>query len=416
MPPDAGACESCTASKCCPESNACAKDQNFCGPYEACLAACNGDPTCRSHCTIDNPVPSTSSGAVSALSSCLVANCEAECGLTCGAFAGYLSEPAQAAGCEGCLEQKACPHALTCGASTDCDAYWRCVLACPTIDCKEACPLHHAAGYAEFKTLFQDFSGTCATSCGFGSYWACAGNVGYPVPKAQTLTWTNWVYDAFNQMPVSGATLLVCSSNCPCNLTYPMIAQGTTGTDGFFTLSIPVKYDSTGQQQLFCIETHAAGYDTSFFFPGLPFSEPNTSSKDGLGPNVSLGLIVFSASNIQTYVMSLPGGHSQDPARGVIAAGIFDCFANPAADGVLVSIGTNDPLAAPSDPVDAGADAGLSTLTGGRNTAGHAVFFNLEAGSYVVTATPPGFSNPVGKVAVTVAPSTVSQLGVFPSP
>jgi hypothetical protein len=420
--PGTAECQSCTLTQCCSESSACAQDPN-CTQYETCLATCKGEPYCRSVCTETHPVPAMSSAAVSALSACLAANCESECGLTCGGFAAYLSDHTTSAMCQQCLiDNNACPHAQACASSADCDAYWRCVVACPTIDCKEACPLDHDAGFAQFKTLFQDFSGVCAPKCGFGSYWACAGHVaGYPVPKAGLthLNWTNWLYDVGNQAPVVGATVTACA-NCPCPTpTFPMLGHAQTGPDGFFTLNIQLTRASNGQAQLFCIETNAPGYDTTFFFPGLPFSEQNTTIKDGLGPPVSLGLLAFSPSNVQGFVNGLfMSSHKMgqyDPTRGVIAAGIFDCFANPA-NGVLVSIGSNDPLAALADPVDGGADAGLATLSGGGNTNGHAVFFNLEAGSYVITATPPGLSTPVDQVTVTVASGTVSQVGVFPSP
>jgi hypothetical protein len=354
-----------------------------------------------------------SSGPVSALGACLATNCETECGLTCGAFAGYLSEPATSGACESCLEQNACPHARTCGSSADCDAFWRCVRACPTIDCKEACPRDHATGVAEFRDLFRDFSGACAQSCGFGSYWACAGHIDYPVTKAAKTDWTNWVYDISNNLPVANATLLVCA-NCPCpTAEFPLLAQGKTDLNGFFTIPIPLNLASNGQAQLICIQTSAGGYDTSFFFPGIPYSEPSISINDALGPAVSLGLVLFSATNIQQVVTSLGGNY--DPTRGMIAAGIFDCFANPA-NNVLVSIDSNDPSAVLAQPADAGADAGLATLSGGYNTNGHAVFFNLPPRTYVLTGTPPGFSKPVGQVTVNVAPKTVSQCGLFPGP
>jgi hypothetical protein len=354
-----------------------------------------------------------SSGPVSALSACLAANCETACGLTCGAFAGYLSEPATSGACESCLEQNACLDARTCGSSADCDAFWRCVRACPTIDCKEACPRDHVTGVAEFRNLFQDFSGACAQSCGFGSYWACAGHIDYPVAKAPVVNFTNWVYDISNQLPVANATLSVCA-NCPCpTAQFPLLAHGKTGIDGYFSISVPLNQASNGKAQLFCIQTSAGAYDTSFFFPGLPYSEPSTSILDALGPPVSLGLVLFSETNMQQDVANLGGVY--DPTRGMIAAGIFDCFANPA-NNVLVSIDSNDPLAVLAEPVDAGADAGLATLSGGYNTNGHAVFFNLAPRTYVLTATPPGLSKPVGQVTVNVAPQTVSQCGLFPGP
>jgi hypothetical protein len=358
-------------------------------------------------------VPATSSGPVSALSACLAAKCENQCGLTCGAFAGYLSEPATAGACETCLEQNGCSDERTCGTSADCDALWRCIRACPTIDCKQACPHDHATGFAESANLFNDFSGLCMLPCGFGNYWECAGHIDYPVAKAPVTTWTNYVYDISDRLAVPNATLLVCA-NCPCpTAEFPLLAQGTSNLQGYVTIPIPLKQASNGQAEPFCIQVSAPGLDNTFFFPGIPYSEPSISINDALGPPVSLGMVLFSADNIKKVIGSLGGTY--DPARGMIAAGIFDCLANPS-NQVVVQIDSNDPLAVLAQPFDAGAEAGLATLSGGINTNGHAVFFNLAPRTYVITATPAGFSKPVGQTTVNVAATTVSQCGVFPGP
>ena len=98
-------CASCASTSCCAESNACVGDPDFCAPYESCLGACNGDPACRSKCTIDHPVPAVNAAPVSALSACLVSHCEDECGLACGGFAGYLSMPDAATGAHHALRR-----------------------------------------------------------------------------------------------------------------------------------------------------------------------------------------------------------------------------------------------------------------------------------------------------------------------
>jgi hypothetical protein len=406
-------CVSCIRANCCSEWSSCTADPVFCAPYESCLSACNGDAACRSQCTIDHPIPATSAAPVSTLAACLAANCETECGLTCGAFAGYLSEPDASADCQSCLQQNACPHARACGSSAECDEFWRCFLACSTVDCKDACVEAHDAGAAEYKTLFQDFSGTCAGPCGFGNYWACAGHVGFPAAKSSSVTWTNWVYDVGNQAAVADAAVSICGS-CPCPAgNSPLLGQGQTGADGFFTVQVQQVLDPNGQAQPFCVETNASGYLTSFLYTGLPFSEPSSSIMDSLAPYVSLGIVLFSPANVQVDTDGLGGTY--DPKRGMIAAGIFDCLANPA-DGVYVTINSNDPQVILAVPVDAGPGAGLTTRSGGLNTVGHAVFFNVAPGSYLLSATPPGFGRAIDQVTVTVAASTVTQIGVFPSP
>lgn len=410
---DTATCASCVRDNCCGEWSSCAADAVFCAPYESCLSACNGDAACRSQCTIDHPIPASSAALVSALGACLAANCETECGLTCGAFAGYLSEPDTSADCKSCLEQNACPHARACGSSAECDEFWRCFLACSTVDCKDACVEAHDAGAAEFKPLFQDFSGTCAGPCGFGNYWACVGRVGFPAAKSPSVTWTNWVYDVGNQAPIADAAVSICG-DCPCPAANsPLLGQGQTGADGFFTVQAQQVRNPNGQAQPFCVQTNASGYLTSFLYPGLPFSEPSSSIKDSLEPYVSLGIVLFPESNIKQDVTALGG--SYDPMRGTIAAGIFDCLANPA-DGVFVTLDSNDPKVVLAVPVDAGSGAGLTTRSGGLNTVGHAVFFNVAPGSYALSARPPGFTRPIDQIMVNVAASTVTQVGVFPAP
>jgi len=412
LPATAPSCDTCSRANCCNQSTACAADTMFCAPYETCLGACNGDPACRSQCTIDHPVPATNSAPVSALSACLAAHCEKECGLGCGAFAGYFSEPDAAAACQSCIQQNACQHARACGSSAQCDAFWRCFLACPTLDCKQACVAAEDAGLTAFRPLFQDFSGTCSTACGFGSYWACVGHIGYPV-ASKMVTWTDWVYDVATQMPVADASVSICN-NCPCPTpSFPVLAQGQTDPNGFFTLQFPLTLAPSGQAQSLCVQTSAAGYMTTFFYPGFPFSEPSSSIKDSLEPNVSLGLVLFTAANEEQDLVGLGGTY--DPSRGMLAAGVFDCLIN-AADGVTVSVASNDPLIVPVGAIDGGADAGPTALSGGLPGTGHAVFLNVAPGSYVVTARPPGFDKPIDSVTVNVAAGTLTQVGVFPAP
>jgi hypothetical protein len=275
--------------------------------------------------------------------------------------------------------------------------------------------VEHDAGVADFKPLFQDFSGTCAVPCGFGNYWACAGHIGYPTARSRTVTWTDWVYDVATQAAVPDAGVSICT-NCPCpTASFPVLAQGATDADGFFTLQFSQTLSPNGQAQTVCAQTTAAGYMTTFLYAGFPFSEPGSSVKDSLEPGVSLGLVLFTAANAQQDITSLGGTY--DPMRGMIAAGIFDCLINPA-NGVRVTINSssNDPLVLPVVAIDGGAGAGPTTLSGGLNTDGHAVFLNVPPGSYVVTATPPGMDRPIDQITVNVAARTLTQVGVFPAP
>ena len=132
-------CASCIATSCCAESTACAASP-VCSPLASCLGKCDGDATCQSHCTIDNPVGAAVETDVSALSACIASSCESACGLTCGALAASISPPDAAAGCQSCLEVNACPLAQSCASSVDCDVDQRCVVGCPTIELRPGVP------------------------------------------------------------------------------------------------------------------------------------------------------------------------------------------------------------------------------------------------------------------------------------
>jgi hypothetical protein len=93
------ACASCANTSCCSESTACAGD-TACSAYEDCLGGCNGDPECRSQCTIAHPA---STPEVSALSACLASKCDTACGLGCGGFEGYVTEARNAKACQSCV-------------------------------------------------------------------------------------------------------------------------------------------------------------------------------------------------------------------------------------------------------------------------------------------------------------------------
>ncbi len=118
LPYGSNACASCASASCCSESTTCAADP-VCAAYEGFLGQCNGDADCRSQCTIDHRVGTSSD--VSALSACLASTCETACGLGCGALAGYITEPRNggATSCQTCVETTtaACTHARATRAS-----------------------------------------------------------------------------------------------------------------------------------------------------------------------------------------------------------------------------------------------------------------------------------------------------------
>ncbi len=398
-------CASCASTSCCAESNACVGDPDFCAPYESCLGACNGDPACRSKCTIDHPVPAVNAAPVSALSACLVSHCEDECGLACGGFAGYLSMPDAATGCASCLEKNGsgCSDERACGTSAECDTFWRCWLACPTPDCQWACAPEHDAGAATFRPLQLDFAGACAAECGYGAYWACAGHIEWPAAKSSTVENVDVVYDFSSQSPVAGATVSVCAG-CPCpQPNTPLLAQGSTDDAGVFTLAWQQQVSPAGIGSTYCWQVTAPGYLPTFAYSTDPISEPRWSNGDYPFPNgkttVGLALVTPAAQQENANASGYDGG------RGTLGVGVFDCLFSPA-DGVEVTIDSRDPMMTPTVAPDGGPEAGATSVTAGG---GRAYFLNVPDGGYTLTVTLPN-GQPVSQANIQIAGGTLSEI------
>jgi hypothetical protein len=430
--PDAGAtacglpfgtstCAACAQAHCCAQSTTCAAESTFCAPYEGCLGNCSGDPACRSKCTIDHLVPADNAAPVSALSACLASGCETECGLTCGGFAGYFSMPDAAAGCATCLNRNACSNERACGSSVECDAFWRCYLACQTPDCQFACMPAHDAGAERFKPLYHDFAGTCATSCGYGSYWACLGRFSdWPSARSTTVTETWLVYDVTSTAGVPAADVQVCTS-CPCSgANSAVLAHAQTDDAGYFSATYTNTGSPSGAGAAPCTQVVAPGYVTYYAYAGFPFTEPTVSMRDSLLPGSAWGLPIFKPADLQARAASVGG--ALDPTLGVVIARTWDCLSSPA-NGVDVTISgaTADSGAWPY--FDAGLDAGLTaqTLSAG-NLSASAAFFNIQpsgplgGGSGTMTAALPGRSGHVAQDSVAVQPNAISGVHMPPTP
>ncbi len=405
------ACMACAATSCGTESTACANDPTVCTPYENCLGRCNGDPACRSQCTIANELPLGGSQAVSELSACLVSHCETKCGLQCGSFAANLSEPDAAAECQRCFVN-ACDQSRACASSADCDAYWRCYRACPTPDCKFSCAAEHEAGAALFRPLQSEFAGTCAPACAYGNYWACIGKVSWPTAESKQVDFTFPVVDLFYSTPIPGEQLTVCG-DCPCTTaaTQPL-GMGTTDEAGIATVRVNQPPTSTGQGLNGCVQVSSPTDATVPYYGywGYPLSQPINDPRQGpasTATNVAAQSVqVFTPDELQAAAAFVDAGLI--PGRGFVGAAVFDCLAN-ATPGAQVTLDPADPLVTTVYP---GTGSGNATHGPGLE-----FLVNVSPGRYTVRAMPGPLDGGVSSVqTIRVDPDTTTAVGMFPTP
>ncbi len=317
-----GACAACAQTSCIAESTVCST-RPPCKAYEDCLGTCNGDPKCRAQCTEDNRIGLGSTNEISTLSVCLASNCEPDCNLSCGGVAAYITPPSTAAACEKCLTDD-CDVENACARNIDCDDYVRCVLACPTPDCEQACASTHGDGYmlfGRFDALRS--SKNCATACAYGNDWSCAGHISPPVPKSRSTAMTFLgIYDrttvASTMTAVEGAQVTICGAvgngtdvSCSPSLV-PAMATDSHGDATFPAVPIAQSLEGTGLIGYGRIQ--AAGYLDTYFFWGFPLSESSLTWGPPFTPSLFLD----------------PVAASPQVGTGTVFVVAFDCLGHQA--------------------------------------------------------------------------------------
>jgi hypothetical protein len=374
LPHGTTTCASCAQANCCTASNACATDK-ICRDYEGCLGACSGDPACRQRCAIDHP-PGKGSD-VTDLSVCLASKCENECGLTCGALAGWPVEPAAAAACEQCFETNACDVERACARSADCDAMHRCMVACPTEDCRQACQTSRGVvidfspradgGSGRSEAFDAVRKGVCSTQCGTGGYWECVGKVSWPSPKPSTTTTIHfWVRDAISQSAIEGVQVSLCSSNdfvCA-----PPLQAGTTGATGEVSLPFLQATATAGLDGYLTIAADA-GYLPEPNYWGFPLTESQWFTYE-----------VFLTPGAGAQLRKGFGAPPADPNRGTVWVWVFDCLGD-LAPGVKVGVKAADYQTVPGTP-----ENGVGAPVTGASAL--VTFTNVPPGATTVTTEP----------------------------
>jgi hypothetical protein len=422
LPYGTNVCASCVSTSCCAESTACASDPT-CAAYEGCLGKCNGDPKCRSLCTIDNPVGTDAN--VLALGVCLASNCETACGLECGAIADLISGPDAAVACEECLKTNACAKAEACASSEPCYAYARAnnIDTFATLDTGELyeqllCASTAASGLAfdifgsvevcggnpptidtdaSASSTATSFESLCTTPCASGNYWACVDHVTWPPPNASTST-MHWQVEDYpgGAAPVGGVTVQVCSPDEPTCSASTEVTHGTTDPSGRVSLTVPNMPDPLNLGLNGFVRVSSPNIVTTDQYWGFPLVEAQ---------------LVFDLSEVVTptelQAFWETANVTTDPSLGAVSVVAVDCRFQ-AASGVNIKLSSTNIQT-----------KGVSTTfmpTSTTDQTGLVLFANVPTGPLTLTATPNALGRPSSQVNVIVQAGIVTVVQMFPTP
>jgi len=420
--PLTGACSACAMGSCCSQATACLASVP-CASLEACLAQCNGDPACRSQCTIDNPIVGNAD-IPAALDACLVSQCEDACGLTCGALS-KVAPPDAAAACATCIESVACGQAQSCAQSPVCQGAQLCLENCTTGDCSGTCNAPEDDGGTPFcvancgpsqcvapcsggpaSTLEFNFSaqvdGMCEDQCRIGNNWWCVGNeqYQYPAPISATRQVIVGFIDDVKSQPQVGVTVEMCSSKDP-ECAAPLDTQ-VTNDGGVVTMTDQSGAGNGGDIGLngFFKLTSPSLYPTTVYW-GFPLSEPH-----GV---IGTPIPVFPAGDWQDLLEV--ADVSADSMRGHIAVVALDCLGSQAPGVTFTATGTD------SETTLLYFVGGTLSTDGGTDRSGSAFFLNVPVGTTTVSAIPAGLGGQIsGQETVYVRAGAVTEVSVAPTP
>jgi hypothetical protein len=397
------ACASCAKEGCCNESLACASEGVTCAPYEACVGACVGDPTCRAQCAVDHPPGTSAQG--SALAACLATHCEAACALTCGSLF-YSVPPKAAPACEACYTSMtdACTRERACASSADCDALQRCLTDCQFfLDCQEACINTHPASVS--FSVFEGMS-PCSSSCGFGTDWRCVGKIdpnGSKQPKSLATSLTAQVLSNSDHVtPRQGVEVAICSPK-DLHCSPPVAGPGQTNAMGMVTLQVPTQSVLFGGRGLVgYVQLTSRDTVPVLWAWGFPVTEASLDlTSNALGYYAPSPATPDEATRQRT-LLNIP--QPVDATRGEMYVWVFDCFGFFGAPEVEVRIDNTDM-------------AIVRTYFGGGSATisnGFVDFQNVPAGPVWLTAVPRKLGQPSSKLPLMVREGAVTISHVYP--
>jgi len=386
-------CEACITTSCCGQAIVCSGSTS-CSVLASCLAACGGNPTCRSSC----PLGSGSLGdpATPALFACVAAECGAPCNLPCGGL--FTNVVDAAAGCETCMKSSsACAKGLTCASDVACASGLLCALGTHTPDTLQQCWTGDDAGFTEFTAWLAAVSGDCP-ACAVSTDWSCAGKVQWPESPPHPLTLDLLVETSIGGMALAGVTATLCN---PASSTCAPLATATTGADGTAHLSLPGGTTGyLGPSGYLDLSMPDGGIVPELYDWGFPLTESE----------VHLTAAVISPVMLDSTLSAL--GVTPDPTRGYVVASAFDCVVAGAA-GVQAGFMMGADAETKCFYFENGIPSTTATAT---DRSGVAVCMNVLPGPVTVTETPTGFASPVGSVPTFVRPGEITYITLLPTP
>jgi hypothetical protein len=398
------ACWTCAEDQCCPAIAACAGSPP-CKNLATCLGGCpQGDPACRSQCSLDNPVKSDFEIA-GALAACLTSDCSEPCGLSCGSVS-QIAAASSAVSCQECIGENDCAPAQACGVSPDCQAYLLCRTNCVTGDCVTACASTYPTGSAIYFSFDKLMSTACQGPCEYGGNWSCVGSVAWPPAKSMTRALTIHLSRA-----LPGVTVKLCDwTDVDCAT--PVDNQvSTTDSTGSVTLLDSSPTSANGQN--FGLDGYLDLSEPAVIPPPLiptlvfwnfPLSEPQA--------NFYTPIVVVSASELDLFLsLSVPdGGVMVDTQLGIVGVTALDCLGVQAPDVTFTMTSGAGPDTRTVYVLD------QPSQVGPTGTEGTAFFFNVPAGPVTITATPVVLGQVSSVAHVYVRDGALTEVAMLPTP
>ena len=236
--------------------------------------------------------------------------------------------------------------------------------------------------------------------CAFGNYWACVGQVTWPLAQPRPLSSTIGVIDNGTSQGTPDLSVEVCTG-CPCTGT-PLYTSNT-GANGLFPFTIDNVVDPAGHGLNGCFQISSPDIVPMYAYWDYPLSV-SVGVANGTNPNN----LIRSFTPVEFQEDQALVGVTQDPSRGFVAGIVKDCLGFPA-PGVQVKV----------DGDQTGIERWYGTLgLSGTATDSTGVFaiYNVSVGTRVLIAMPIGLDKPSSKFQVVSQAGVITDTAMYPTP